>query len=204
MRILFLGPDRPELEEYLASLGDEIVRAEKRLTPSSAKLRGIDSLVSYGYRHIIRPEVLDLCPGRAINLHISYLPFNRGTDPNLWSFLEDSPKGVTIHQIDQALDTGDILAQEQVVMEPHDTLSSSYNRLSAAMLNLFRLVWPDIRAGRLVGWKQPDGGSAHYAKDKVAYEHLLVSGWDTRVAGLIGKAIPRNKSIDREESKHGN
>ena len=204
MKILLLGPERPELEEYLASFGDELVRAEKMLTPKSAKLRGVDWLVSYGYRYIIKPEVLDLLPGRAINLHISYLPFNRGADPNLWSFLEDSPKGVTVHQIDQGLDTGDILAQEPVVMESQDTLSSSYDRLSMAMLNLFRRVWPEIRTGKLVGRKQLDGGSAHCAKDKTTYEHLLVTGWDTPVKELMGKALERDESTDRKESKHGN
>ena len=38
-------------------------------------------------------------------MHISYLPFNRGAHPNYWSFKDNSPKGVTIHFIDNGIDT---------------------------------------------------------------------------------------------------
>ena len=195
MKILLLGPARPEFELYLASLGDEIIRADKRLTPKAAKLKDVDWLVSYGYRHILKPDVLDRLPGRAINLHISFLPCNQGRDPNLWSFLENSKKGVTIHHIDPGVDTGDILAQEEVTFGPNETLRSSYAHLSNVIVDLFRKVWPTIRAGEMVGRKQPAGGSAHNARDKAEYEHLLTDGWDTPVNGLIGKALINNEEL---------
>lgn len=202
MKILLLGPERPLIEAFLASFGDEVVRAEKRLTPKAAKLRGVDWLVSWGYRHIIKPEVLDLLPGRAINVHISYLPYNRGADPNLWSFLENSRQGVTIHCIDPGVDTGDILAQEEVAMGRSETLRTSYDRLSESAFDLFRKVWPDIRSGKLTGRKQPAGGSIHRRSDKDVYEHLLVDGWDTKVSELIGKALAPDKATDRKEDSH--
>ena len=39
-----------------------------------------------------------------VNLHISYLPFNRGSHPNYWSFVENTPKGVSIHEIDEQIE----------------------------------------------------------------------------------------------------
>ena len=47
-----------------------------------------------------------------INLHISYLPYNRGSYPNYWSFKENTPNGVSIHHIDDGIDTGPVLVQK--------------------------------------------------------------------------------------------
>ena len=58
--------------------------------------------------------MLDQINYRAINLHISYLPWNRGADPNLWSAV-GMPKGVTIHYINDGFDTGDILFQKAIL-----------------------------------------------------------------------------------------
>ena len=125
---------------------------------------------------------------RAINLHISCLPWNRGADPNLWSFLDDTPKGVTIHFLDEGLDTGPIMAQEEVDFGVGATLKSSYDDLSRKIEELFIRLWPSIRLGKIHAREQPPGGSFHHRKDRGTVEHLLYSGWDTPVADLIGRA----------------
>lgn len=188
MKILLLGPHRPELVEFLLSFGDDVITTEEPLSINSKYLEDSDMIISYGYRHIIKKEVLDKVKRMVINLHISLLPWNRGSDPNLWSFLEDTPKGVTIHCMDCGIDTGDILAQQEVHCQPDDTLRTSYNRLSDSIEALFRRVWPDIRSGKLKPVLQPPGGSYHRLRDRVAFEHLLENGWDTPVVNLIGKA----------------
>ncbi|MFH1373076.1 MAG: formyltransferase family protein [bacterium] len=189
MMILLLGPPRPEFVGYLESYGDVVKITNERLSGGSDILDGVDIIVSYGYRYIIREAVLRRFHGRLVNLHISYLPFNRGADPNLWSFLEDTPKGVTIHYIDEGVDTGDILAQQEVTYPPDATLRSTYEELSRAIENLFREVWPEIRSGRRRSFPQPEGGSCHRMRDRARFEHLLTQGWDTPVAQLTGKAL---------------
>ncbi len=189
MNVGWLGPPAPALESYVESPGDSVQRAENRIAADSPIITWADFLVSYGYRHIISEEVLNRFPRRAINLHISYLPWNRGADPNLWSFLEDSPKGVTIHYLDEGLDTGDILIQKRVDYAPEDTLQISYNRLKSAIEELFMSVWPDIRAGNQPSFPQPPGGTSHRSRDRASFEHLLIQGWETPVAELIGKAL---------------
>jgi methionyl-tRNA formyltransferase len=186
VRILLLGPPRPALEAYLSSFGDDVVRTEDPLTPLA--LARIDRIVSYGYRHIVRRDVVSRFGDRAVNLHVSLLPWNRGADPNLWSFLDDTPAGVTVHVIDDGVDTGPVVGQREVSMELDDTLGTSYARLSVAMDTLFREVWPAVRAGDAVATTQPSGGSSHRAADKHPYEYLLTAGWDTPVASLVRKA----------------
>lgn len=189
MKLLLLGPRRPELINYLSSFRDEVLNTDLPLLKKSEYLPGIDFIISYGYRHILKKEVLDIFPQKAINLHISLLPWNRGADPNLWSFLEDTPKGVTIHYLDAGVDTGEILAQKEVDYRPGDTLRTSYERLTKVIEDLFRQTWPLIRRGRLNSFPQLKGGSYHRKADREEFNHLLVDGWDTPVINLIGKAL---------------
>lgn len=166
MRILFLGYDDCLVLDYLRQRATVYQTSEK----IDAELASnYDYLVSYGYRHILKRDVLSLFNSdsvcRGVNLHISYLPYNRGADPNFWSFIESSPKGVTIHCLDEGIDTGDILAQELVPVHPEDTLRSSYERLQFAMQRLFIQTWPAIERGAPLRIPQGDG-THHFAKDK--------------------------------------
>jgi methionyl-tRNA formyltransferase len=184
MRVLFLGPDESPTLGYLREFGEEVVAATDPIDVDTVRRGQPDFLVSHGYRHIIKPPVLDLVPDRAINLHISYLPWNRGADPNLWSWIEDTPKGVTIHYIDAGVDTGDIIAQREVSFTGEETLASTYTQLQAEIHALFREAWPEIRQGRCDRRAQTGEGSAHRVADRKRVERLLAHGWDTPVASL--------------------
>lgn len=200
MRVLLLGAGGARLVEAIRASDDEPVPVEDRLAPDDPLLAGAQILVSYGYRHIIRPEVLARFGARAVNLHVSMLPWNRGADPNLWSFLEDTPKGVSIHVLDEGLDTGPLLYQATVEMSDDDTLRTSYDRLCAAIEAAFMDVWPALRAGTISPRVQQGAGSAHRLRDKDRFTHLLEQGWDTPVAGLIGAARGSGGATRRGES----
>ena len=88
----------------------ELIISDESINASFCKEQNFDFLISYGYKFILKNDILSLFKKAAINLHISYLPYNRGSDPNFWSFMENSPKGVSIHYMDAGLDTGDIIA----------------------------------------------------------------------------------------------
>jgi methionyl-tRNA formyltransferase len=171
----------------LESFGDEVKHTVKPLTDEI--LKNVDFIISYGYRFKIDREVTEKFKGRAINLHISYLPWNRGADPNLWSFLEDTPKGVTIHYLDGNIDTGDIIGQERLEFNNDtDTLKTTYRRLSEQIETLFKTMWPKIREGNINSLPQL---TFHRVKDKDEYEQLLSEGWNTRVKDILGKARER-------------
>jgi methionyl-tRNA formyltransferase len=168
--------------EYLMSNGDEITQTIEPLNDDL--LKDIDFIISYGYAHKIPKDIVDRFKNKIINLHISYLPWNRGADPNLWSFLDNTPKGVTIHFIDEGLDTGDIIAQRYLKYDIDDTLRTFYDKLHECMVDLFKKAWPYIRKGKAKRYKQ---STYHCVKDKNDYMHLLHSEWDTPVKELIGK-----------------
>ena len=125
--------------------------------------------------------------GRAINLHISYLPWNRGADPDLWSVVDNTPKGVSIHYLDEGVDTGDIIVQKEVACLPEDTLSGYYNRLHREICSLFSQHWPAIKVGKAPRIKQIGEGSYHLSVDRKKMVHLLKKGSDTLVKDLVLK-----------------
>ena len=197
MNILFLGPRHNRMIDFLSRNGDRVHCTDQEITVDSLDVHWADFIISYGYRYIIDDEVLILFPNQAINLHISYLPYNRGADPNLWSFIDNTPKGVTIHYLSRNLDAGDILAQKMVEPTPNDTLRTSYARLTNALEDLFEQVWPKIKNGRQPSKEQPSGGTLHRKRDRKQVEHLLPMGWDTPVTELTGKvvAVEQGKSV---------
>jgi len=73
-----------------------------------------DLIISYGYRHIINKSLLNKLKRPAINLHLSYLPHNRGAHPNFWSFIKNTYKGVTLHEIDDKVDRGKLIYRKKI------------------------------------------------------------------------------------------
>ncbi len=200
MNILFLGYTDSPLIEFLKKDGNNVIAVKEKISPEFIKKHQIDFIISYGYRHILKEDILNLLPGKIINLHISYLPYNRGADPNFWSFVENTPKGVTIHLIDKGLDTGDILVQEKLDLSEEETLRTSYEKLQNAILELFKKNWKKIKTGKIKPVKQIGKGTYHRKKDK---EQLIKGIEDKYLDMKIGDLIRylQNKPESHENSK---
>lgn len=169
--------------------GEEVIKYEQKLTHDYLDEVKPELIISYGYRFIIKKDVIEKYKNRIINLHISLLPWNKGADPNIWSFLEDSPKGVTIHLIDEGVDTGDILFQKEIFFDEHkETLASTYDRLQFEIQNLFKQNWNSIRKLDFSPQKQQSVGSVHYIKDFEKIKNLLKEkGWNIPIHELKNK-----------------
>lgn len=140
-------------------------------------------VISYNYRHIISPEVIEAVKGKIINMHISILPWNRGASPNIWSIIDDTPKGVTIHILDAGLDTGDILLQKELNFdEDKETLRSSYEQLNYEIVKLLQDNWEYIWREEWKPKKQPLGGSKHTVKDLQEFLHGRNFSYDMTIA----------------------
>jgi len=132
-----------------------------------------DMAVSVLFRNMLRKPFLDLFPRGCINLHPAFLPYNRGNYPNVWSIVEKTPAGVTLHYIDEGLDTGDIIAQEEVIVDPADSGGTLYRKLELTALKLFRQTWPSIEAGRAPRQRQDAGpGTCHRRADVAAIDEI--------------------------------
>lgn len=127
--------------------------------------------VMFGY--ILTPSTLSLLPKGCLNLHLSYLPYNRGAYPNVWCIVEGTPAGVSLHYMDPGVDTGPILKRRKVPVEPADTGYTLYRKLESAGLQLFKDAWPRAKSGRLRPIPQdPRQGSIHRVADVLQIDEL--------------------------------
>jgi phosphoribosylglycinamide formyltransferase-1 len=96
---------------------------------------GADLVVLAGYMHLLTKPFLSRFPGRVVNVHPSLLPAFPGAHP-----IEDAlaagveTTGVTVHLVDEGLDTGPILVQEPVPVEPRETLEDRIHAVEHRLL----------------------------------------------------------------------
>ncbi|MEM9343722.1 MAG: formyltransferase family protein [Pseudomonadota bacterium] len=181
-KVAFLGYDDAQ-----TSLTEEIRRrgfdVESRGDPVT-DLGPYDRVVSFGYRHILKPAALRTLKAPIVNLHISYLPYNRGAHPNFWSWMEGTPSGVSIHEIDAGIDTGPIVDQKKVLMEPEGlTFRDTYRLLFKEMEALFVASADEILGGTYQTTQQSENGTFHRASDLPPW----MTSWDMRITDAIAR-----------------
>ncbi|HLE40029.1 MAG TPA: methionyl-tRNA formyltransferase [Nitrospirota bacterium] len=115
-------------------------------------LRGLhpEVIVVAAYGQILPKEILSLPKYRCINIHASLLPQYRGAAPINWAIIRGETRaGITIMQMDEGMDTGGILMQEDIPIDPGDTAGTLTDKLSALGARLIITALPLIEAGTL-------------------------------------------------------
>lgn len=196
--VVFLGVNRfgNELYDWLCSREDADVLALLTEAEQLSTVERLDPdlLVSAGFRHIVPAEVLDVPELGAVNLHPSYLPYNRGASPNVWSIIEGTPAGVSVHYMTPDVDQGPIIGRREVPKYPDDDGKSLYRRLEEAQIALFKEVWPQIRDGTADTERQSsDEGTFHYISD---FEELFELDRSEQVT--VGEFIDRLRALTFE------
>lgn len=147
-------------------------------------------VISYNYADIIGEDVIDYMCGQCINLHISMLPWNRGSDPNFWSFVDDTPKGVTIHRVAKGLDTGDIIYQKALEFdEGNETFASSYQVLQQSIVELLKQNWDELLNGSYEAFNQKGKGTYHRKCDMKNLLNERDFAWDMTIKDFKEKFL---------------
>jgi methionyl-tRNA formyltransferase len=120
-------------------------------------------VAAYG---LILPQPVLAAPRRGcVNLHASLLPRWRGAAPIQRAILAGDPvTGITLMQMDAGLDTGAMLRQETLAIEPDTTGGALHDRLAALAARLLVDSLPGLLAGRLAPTPQPTDGVTYAAK----------------------------------------
>ena len=190
IKILFLeGSISTVLVDWLRNQGEDAIYTTEAIDLDFVKDVSPDVIVSYNYTYQLPMEIIELPSLGAINLHISFLPWNRGAHPNIWSFLDDTPKGVTIHNMDKGIDTGSIVCQREVsINEDKETLKTSYEILHREIQSLFKENWVKIKTGKIVATPQAGEGSLHYKWEQSKFEPFIKNHlWETPIKELLMK-----------------
>ena len=175
-KILFLGYGENEtiLIEELRKKNIECIHENKKIFDAN----DFDLVISFGYRHIIDKKILYESSATFINLHMSYLPWNKGAHPNFWSFYDSTPIGITIHSIDPGIDTGPIIFQKYINFEVDEiTFKKTYDRLKKELEKLFIQNMEKILSLDFPMCKQTIKGTFH-KKDDLPKEFR---GWDMNI-----------------------
>ena len=138
-KIIIFGYDKKTTKfyDYIKNKKKFIFTFKKKININK-NLDEFDLIVLYGYREIVNKFFIKKYYNKLINLHISYLPYNRGAHPNYWSWVNKTPHGITIHRVTSKVDAGDILFQKKINIQIKNmTFKKSYKLLRLEMDKFF-------------------------------------------------------------------
>ncbi|WP_458189227.1 methionyl-tRNA formyltransferase [Haladaptatus sp. NG-WS-4] len=130
-----LGSGRSYSPETLAKRNEIAYRHERDVNRTEyveyAESMDPDVIVSVAATQKFHSDLLDVPNRCVLNVHSSLLPHYRGVSPSFWSLLNDEEKtGVSVHYMDENIDTGDVILQEELEIHPDDTLHTLNSRVA--------------------------------------------------------------------------
>ena len=185
-KILFLGYDRTK-----TVLIEQLIKENCQIEHTSGdfEYRKYDLVICFGYNKIITSEAISRLNCPIINLHISLLPHNKGAHPNFWSFYDNTESGVTIHELDDGIDTGPIIFQRKIKFDIKTmTFKETYNILINEIQKLFIEHIQEIVSLNWISYPQEKIGKKYRKCDLPK----AFKGWNT----IIFDEIKRLKELD--------
>ena len=157
----------PAVKEAAIRVGIPVIQPEKLRAPEAMdQLRAWspDLIVVAAFGQILRPDVLDLPEFGCINIHGSLLPRWRGAAP-IQACIQagDQETGITIMKMDPGIDTGPLLSQRSIPIDPHDTAGKLFEKLAPLGAELLLETLPGYLSGKLQSLPQPANGITYAA-----------------------------------------
>jgi folate-dependent phosphoribosylglycinamide formyltransferase PurN len=164
--------------------------------PSIAASGPFDVGLAFNCDQVINQPLLDLCSRGVLNVHASKLPNDAGISPVLWAFARgDSTVWSTIYRMDEGIDTGPILQQIEMPVQPGDTAFSLYEKVCARSGAALADVLTPYLHGDLEARPQERNGSRTYWS--------WPDGQHQRMMRASGRRFMRPKDIVRTLSRNG-
>ena len=174
---------------------EEFVKVLEKIAP--------DIIVVAAFGQIISKEILELPKYGCINVHASLLPAYRGAAPIQWAVINgDKESGVTIMQMDEGLDTGDMLMVQKYTLDAKETGGSLFDKLSQLGGPMILEVLKQAEAGELHPVPQgeeytyakmlsKETGKLDFTRPAVELERLIrgLNPWPSCYTGLQGKML---------------
>lgn len=174
-----------------------------------------DIFVVAAFGQILSKEILDMPKYGCINVHASLLPMYRGAAPIQWSIIDGQKEsGVTIMQMAQGLDTGDMISKVAVEITPAETGDSLHDKLASAGAKLLIETLVSIENNTAERTPQDDEKSCYakkltkelgrldFSKDYIELERLIrgLNSWPGAYTYIDGKTLKIWESIACENN----
>lgn len=163
-------------------LDREIVSVDLKDDHAITELFSYDLIFSIHCKQLFPKRLIDKV--KCINVHPGYNPLNRGWYPQVFAIINDTPIGATIHEIDEKLDNGKIIAREFVNKFKYDTSESLYNRVVDKEIDLLKNNIENILNETYDTITPENEGSLYFKKD---FNDLCELNLDKRCS--LGDAI---------------
>jgi len=196
IQAVFTHEDDPEEERFFKSVKELCLTLKLPVfAPSNVNLpewtdfvRQLkpEMLFSFFDRRILKGQILELGVKGAYNLHPSLLPLYRGCCPVNWVLINgETETGVTLHQMVERVDAGEILAQKAVPIDRQDTAKILHMKLDMATKSLLAYILPKIVKGETSPMPQDERISSYYGKRKPGDGVIHWEGSAERVFNLV-------------------
>jgi methionyl-tRNA formyltransferase len=197
----------PPVKECALKYNIPVFQPAKIKTPEAVEeLRGYsaDIFVVAAFGQILSKEILDMPRLGCVNIHASLLPKYRGAAPINWCIIDGEEKtGVTIMQMNEGLDTGDILTVKEVPIDKKETAETLFDKLSVAGAELIVDTLPKLANGEVTPIQQDDSKSSYaklmhkslgkvdWTKSAVSIERLVrgLNSWPSAFTSFNGKTV---------------
>lgn len=196
IQAVFTHEDNPQESRFFASVAQCAAAHQLSVyAPSAinhplwiARIRQLapDILFSFYYRQLLGPEILQIAPQGAYNLHGSLLPRYRGRAPVNWVLVNgETETGVTLHRMVERPDAGAIVAQRTVAIAAEDTALTLQRKMNRAAQTLLADTLPSFLQG-IPPLRPQDEQKASYYGARTATDGLV--DWRqpaTAIANLV-------------------
>lgn len=177
-----------------------------------------DVIVVVAFGQILPKEILTLPRYGCINIHASLLPHYRGAAPIQWAVINGEEKtGVTTMQMDEGLDTGDILETTEIILDRKETGGSLFDKLEKAGAELIVQTLANLERGKITPVRQDDSASSYagmldkklgcidFSNSAESIERLIrgLNPWPSAYTFLNGKTLKLWQSDVLEEEYEG-
>lgn len=197
----------PPVKECALKYGIPVFQPVKVKTPEAVEeLRKYeaDVFVVAAFGQILSKEILTMPRFGCVNIHASLLPKYRGASPINWCIINgEQETGVTIMQMDEGVDTGDILSTVTVPIAQDETAESLFEKLSKEGAKLIVDTLPKLERGELTPIKQDEAKSSHtkmmdkslgkidWQKSAAEIERLVrgLNSWPSAYTYMNGKSV---------------
>ena len=158
------------------------------LSDLAPKLKALapDYIFSFYYRFMIPAEILACAKIAALNMHGSLLPKYRGRAPVNWAILHgETETGATLHIMEAKPDAGDIVGQAVVKIDPNETATYVFGKVTSAAVKVIEEVLPSLLQGKVprkrneldkgsyFGGRKPADGQIHWHQTALQIHNLV-------------------------------
>lgn len=190
------------MEHNLPVFQPEKIKKEEAV--SVLKQYEADLYVVAAFGQILSREILDLPKFGCVNIHASLLPKYRGAAPIQWAVIDGVEKtGITIQQMNEGVDTGDILLQKEYILAEDETGASLFDRLCGLGAEAIVEAISKIEEGSIVPVKQNEEEATHakmltkamgemdFWREAVVLERLVrgLNSWPSAYTYYKGKTM---------------